>query len=357
LKDPVSSISRRIRWKYAQSLIAGLYVIVASVCAERGIATDVGAPEAGSVDVRVVLVDHEKDRKYDPEQQWSGDTTGNGTTVPDLGTFATAKQPWQTVFHPNSEDGYGILEAYLKLAEGKQKFLQKQLVAVDYGTALTTENERDEEDNEEPNVTKGYSSVCLGGTFDHLHVGHKLLLHATALLIAFSGEKTRELIIGISGDALLVKKQYAEELQPWTSRARSVISFLSTIIDLTVSNPSSFGAGNPAPKDNEELQASMRHGGLLIRCVNIPDPFGPTITEEGIQAIVVSAETRGGGAAINDRRSAKGWEPLNVYEIDVLDAGGIEEDDGADGKESFESKISSTTIRKQRMEARATQGA
>lgn len=62
--------------------------------------------------------------------------------------------------------------------------------------------------------------------------------------------------------------------------------------------------------------------------------------------IVVLVEIRGGGVVINDRRFVKGWELLNVYEIDVLDVGGIEEDDGVDGKESFELKISSMMIRK-----------
>ncbi|KAK0385108.1 hypothetical protein NLU13_7586 [Sarocladium strictum] len=352
LNGPASSRSRRVRWKYAQSLLGGLYVIVASICAERGIATDVGATDAGSVDVRIVLVDHERGREYDLEQPFNGALAGNGTTVPDLAAFASGKQAWQTVFHVSSEDGYGLLEAYLRLVEGKQKFLQKQLVTVDCGTALSTESEIGDERDQEPFVTKGYNSVCLGGTFDHLHVGHKLLLHATALLVAFSEGKMSELIVGISGDALLVKKQYTEELQPWTSRARSVISFLSTVLDLEVKESSSSDNGASAPKDNEELQATLRDGKVLIRCVNIPDPFGPTITEERIQAIVVSAETRSGGSAINDRRLKKSWQPLSVYEIDVLDAGGIE-DEGAEGKESFESKISSTTIRKQRMEARA----
>ena len=138
---------------------------------------------------------------------------------------------------------------------------------------------------------------------------------------------------------------------PWTTRARSVMSFLATILDLTFENSDTSDAD--AFKDNEEIQASMCHGSVLVRCANIPDPFGPTITEEGIRAIVVSAETRSGGKAINDRRAEKTWRPLDVYEIDVLDSKSIEEGgNGGGSSESFESKISSTTIRKQRAEAK-----
>ena len=352
LSGPVASSSRHVRWKFAQSLLASLYVIIASVCAERGIATDVGATEAGSVDVRVVLVDHDKGRVYEKGVQGLEDhPRGNGTTVPDLMSFAAVDQQWSTVFHPSCEDGYELLEKFLKLSEGKKTFLQKQVVAVDCGMALTVADGQGVQDIAED----GYSSVCLGGTFDHLHPGHKLLLHATALLLCPAERSNCELIVGISGDALLVKKQYAEELQPWTSRARSVVSFLSTVLDQSShASEVSSGLTSATPKDNEEIQASMCNGKVLVRCVNIPDPFGPTITEEGIQAIVVSAETRSGGKAINDKRDAKSWKPLIVYEIDVLDAGGVEDEGEKQGGLGFESKISSTMIRKQKMLDRTT---
>ena len=94
-----------------------------------------------------------------------------------------------------------------------------------------------------------------------------------------------------------------------------------------------------------------------MRCVNIPDPFGPTITEEDIGAIVLSGETRGGGAAINKKRTENGWKGLDVFEIDVLEPYKEGDDDGDSewekDPEDFSAKISSTEIRKRRAEARA----
>ena len=52
----------------------------------------------------------------------------------------------------------------------------------------------------------------LGGTFDHLHNGHKLLL-SQALLSSDS-----RILIGVTTDKLLIKKAYAEFIEPFTIR-------------------------------------------------------------------------------------------------------------------------------------------
>ena len=48
---------------------------------------------------------------------------------------------------------------------------------------------------------------------------------------------------------------------------------------------------------------------ILYDIVTISDPFGPTITDESLQCIVLSEETRKGGDAINIKRKEKvsGW--------------------------------------------------
>ena len=51
---------------------------------------------------------------------------------------------------------------------------------------------------------------------------------------------------------------------------------------------------------------------------------------------------------MNDKRAEKGWAELEVFEVDVLDAepGDGEEEEGQAAKETFESKISSTELRR-----------
>ncbi|KEY65678.1 hypothetical protein S7711_07511 [Stachybotrys chartarum IBT 7711] len=336
----------RVHWKYAQSLLAGLYSILAAICAEHSIDADLGDGSA-SLDATVILVDHVPGKTYRPGFD-GGYTDLNGTTIRNLPAFASLVYPWATVFHASSEPGYQLLSAYLSFAEGHQSFLQNQLVAVDSGLSLSTEQALSAATGvgqDDVDLISAYKSVCFGGTFDHLHPGHKLLIQATALLVAVpKSDKQSELIIGISADELLKNKKYSEELQSWEQRARNVLAVLSTTIEQST-HPAQLSSSISAPK-TDELHATFRSGAVLVRCVAIRDPFGPPIHEQDIFAIVVSGETRSGGQAINDKRHEKGWPPLEVFEIDVLDASGDEDDQKS--TEDFSTKISSTAIRRQK---------
>jgi len=110
LRGPAASRSRTVALKDAQSILARLYVVVASICADLDIVTDMCRSEAGSVDVGVLLVDHEHGRRYEREQR--DGSQGNSATALDLRAFAAKVQPWQTVLQPISEEGYGLLSTY-----------------------------------------------------------------------------------------------------------------------------------------------------------------------------------------------------------------------------------------------------
>ena len=200
---------------------------------------------------------------------------------------------------------------------------------------------------------RNHYSVAVGGTFDHLHAGHMLLLTATALVLEpWSQDVTnakRILTVGITGDALLTNKKYAEVLESWEERQQTVIDFLSALLDFQNPQSERFTGSEP----NANAVHYKFDSNLTVRCVEISDPYGPTITDKEISALVVSGETRSGGKAVNDKRLEKGWEALEIFEITVLDQSPTE-GSGITETESFQNKISSTAIRQRILEQRAS---
>lgn len=57
---------------------------------------------------------------------------------------------------------------------------------------------------------------------------------------------------------------------------------------------------------------------INIILIPIHDPFGPTITEPDIQAIVCSAETLKSCHKINDMRHHLGWTNIQIFSIPLL---------------------------------------
>ncbi|KUI54713.1 hypothetical protein VP1G_02063 [Cytospora mali] len=339
---------KTLSWSQAQSLLAGLYTLISVVSAELHIPSYVNAGP-GSVDATVVLLDHDRKRRY--REDFRAAIEPNNTAIADLATFASAYHPWNYIFNAESETAHELHSLYLKFAERRQQLLQGQLITVKGGVTLTVPPPEGP-----PPPTPGtmpHSTVCLGGTFDHLHPGHKLLLTAGAYLLDVpekGSANTCNYIIGITGDELLKYKRGAEFIQQWDERARNVIYFLSSILELSPKGWQEAAAPSIQEEDGD-FSTTFRDGTVTVHCVKIRDPFGPTITEENMDALVVSAETRSGGKAVNDKRAERGWRPMEVFEVDVLDAKEIA--DAPSGSEDFSSKISSTAIRQQIAEATA----
>jgi len=161
----------------------------------------------------------------------------------------------------------------------------------------------------EPTLPPFFPVAALGGTFDHLHAGHKILLSMGAWIAR------DKLIVGVTDDTLLKNKSFKEVLEPIAVRTARVRGFLE-----------------------------LFKPGLYYDVVAISDVYGPTAWDPAIQALVVSKETLPGAASIHKLRKEKGLSPLSTFVIDVISSSEASLDD-RDAEALKNTKMSSTFIR------------
>jgi phosphopantetheine adenylyltransferase len=339
---------RSLLFEEIEGLVSSVYSLICIISAQNAIEPD----GRGGVDARVILIDAaslEQSHDRHLSSPFSSNATG---PIIDIQTLALTRRNWNWIFSVDGEKGQEILNKYLGAAGHLDPPVRGEISTVPGGISLMSSVTLNSQAPRHELAV--HTAVVVGGTFDHLHAGHKLLLTATALLLqpaTASLDLERRLVVGITGDQLLKNKKYAEYLQSWTQRYENVTDFLSSILFFAPPQKQQLETKSyDEPIANgKAIHTRFKQARTTIECVEIQDLFGPTITDENVTALVVSRETRSGGVAVNTKRAEKGWKPLEVFEVGVLDA--LEDKPSTIETEEFAAKISSTAIRKRKAES------
>ena len=131
---------------------------------------------------------------------------------------------------------------------------------------------------------KKFRKVAVGGTFDELHKGHRMLL-----VKAF--EVGEIVLIGLCTDEFVKKMGKPHVTAPYEVRLK-------------------------------ELQAFLKKSSLNGKAEIIPlnDPYGNTLRDKCIEALVVSEETEKIAIKINQKRSEVQLPPLTIVTIRMVPA-------------------------------------
>ncbi len=126
---------------------------------------------------------------------------------------------------------------------------------------------------------KKFKKVAVGGTFDELHRGHRVLLTKAFEI----GERVA---IGLCSDAFVAKMGKPHVTASYEERLKELKMFLG------------------------KLGVSER-----AEIVTLDDPFGTTLRVSCIEALVVSEETRPVAVRINEKRRDAGLQQLEVVTV------------------------------------------
>jgi pantetheine-phosphate adenylyltransferase len=131
---------------------------------------------------------------------------------------------------------------------------------------------------------KKFRKVAVGGTFDEFHRGHKVLL-----MKAF--EVGERVLIGLCSNEFVKKMGKPHTTASYEERLKELRVFLKAL-------------------------------GLIDKAEISPlnDPYGVTVTDRCIDALVVSEETEKTAIKINQKRSEAKLPPLTIVTISMVPA-------------------------------------
>ncbi|EFP89882.1 uncharacterized protein PGTG_15838 [Puccinia graminis f. sp. tritici CRL 75-36-700-3] len=158
-----------------------------------------------------------------------------------------------------------------------------------------------------------FNTLALGGTFDHLHSGHKILLTMAAWLT------THRLIVGITGQSLV--SSILPFLPNIYNKERAPLFPLRLTHDELLKNKKHASQLEPIEVRQEAVRGFVERVGpsdLRTETPRLQDVYGPTATDPTIDGLLVSQETLPGAKAIDAIRSQNGLKSLRTYVIDLI---------------------------------------
>ncbi|CCU83038.1 hypothetical protein BGHDH14_bgh00288 [Blumeria hordei DH14] len=339
LYRPVYSSNTEL-FENAQKLVGCAYSLIYKVSVKLGL--DGGSADGNEIDFRIVLMNCNETSLHCHSQtlKWPLGP------IFSLESLAATQYSWNSIFSTEDQDGKTLLEQY--------RHVESLIHASSQPEPRMSVIQKDAHHDSDANgqQLKKHASIAVGGSFDHLHIGHKYLLTATFLLLQLSDASSyAKLTIGITGDKLLANKSYSELIQSWEERYEGVLDFVLSLLPLShTARRNAIMAAEKTDTDARRriVSISFHDKQLSIECVELQDSSGPVVTNESITALVLTSETRSGGIEIMRKRAEKGLQPLKIHEIDVLET---HEADRGPSTEEFAHKISSSRIRKRLAES------
>jgi len=120
--------------------------------------------------------------------------------------------------------------------------------------------------------------VCIGGTFNIIHKGHKLLIDKAFQIAGKKGS----VFIGIATGEIIKRKK---DVKPYSERKNAIIQYISS-----------------------------KNKTTLVTIKPIKDKHGPSIDED-FDSIIASPETVETAEEINEKRREQGKKPLKIIQI------------------------------------------
>lgn len=128
--------------------------------------------------------------------------------------------------------------------------------------------------------SRKFKKITVGGTFDHLHDGHRYLL-------AMSKYYAENTLIGITSPEMAKKKPYSQGMQPYDKRKKAVENYSKKI-------------------------------NLSCNITKINDFLGPAAEDEELDSIILTEETFENGKMINQKRKENNLKELEYIVLPYI---------------------------------------